>query len=263
MESVKQQLRQLKENYEHMTDDELCAVAGNAYDLAEIAREALQAVVSEKGIAVRLRLEPPPWSPAEPPDEDLVIFSWPRNSEEAGHTMKTLAAAGIPSFLSLEIRADDVKRAQAAMDPAAGDDDQEEPEEEKNYAILCPKCRSGAVVLEERDSFSTAPFHWHCDTCGYHWSDEDIEQAAQPGQKDETEEEKNYAILCPKCRSAKVVLEGRDSKLAEPPPTARFQWRCDACGHLWVDDGIEQKVDGGQSWPGEEFPAPSEEWDPK
>ena len=48
MESVDQQVRQLKENYEHMTEGELCAVAENAYDLTEIAREALQAVVSEK-----------------------------------------------------------------------------------------------------------------------------------------------------------------------------------------------------------------------
>jgi|SRR5882724_4333877 len=199
MESVDQQLRQQKENYEHMTKGELCALAEDAYDLTEIAREALQAVLSERGIAVRLKLEPPP--PArhpEPPDHHLVIFSWPQNIEEAGRTMKTLAAAGITSFLSLKVRADDLKRADAALpDP---------------------------------------------------------------------DEEKDYAILCPKCRSAKVVLKGYDTDLVPPPPTAKFQWSCDACGHQWVDDGITQEVAGGQSWPGEEFPrdkGSSEEWNPK
>jgi len=242
MESDDQQLRQLKENYEHMSEGELCAVAENAYDLTEIFREALQAVLSEKGIAARLRLEPPLWSRhAGPPDEDLVTFGWPRSAEEAGHIMKTLAAAGIPSFLSLQVRADDVKRALAALDPAAVDDDQEEPEEEKDYEIHCPKCRSGAVVLDERDSFSTAPFHWHCDTCGHQWSDEIVEQEVQPRQEDQTEEEKNYAILCPKCRSRAVVLEERSSS-----STAPFRWHCDACGHQWSDEGIEQEVLPGQ-----------------
>jgi len=204
MKSVDQQWQQLKENYEHMTEGELCALAEDAYDLTEIAREALQAVLSQRGIAVRLKLEPTSsGSPhAEPPEEDLVVFSWPPSAEEAGRTMETLAATGIPSFLSLEVRADDVKRAQAALEAAADDDDQEE---EKDYAILCPKCRSAAVVLKGRD----------------------------------------------------------DTDLTDHLPTAKFQWSCDACGHQWVDDGITQEAAGGQSWPGEEFPYPSEEWDPK
>jgi hypothetical protein len=204
MESLDQQLREQKENYEHMTEDELCSLAEDAYDLTEIAREALQAVLSEKGISVQLRLErPPSRSPrAEPPDdEDLVIFSWPPSTEAAGRTMTILAAAGIPSFLNLEVRADDLKRAHAALDRA---DEEEEPQAEKDFAILCPKC---------------------CST--------------------------------------KVVLKGRNPDLVASSPIAKFQWSCDACGHQWVDEGIAQEVAGGQSWPGEEFPAPSEEWDPK
>ena len=52
MESVDQQFRQLKENYERMTEGELCALAEKAYDLTEIAREALQAVIAERGFTV-------------------------------------------------------------------------------------------------------------------------------------------------------------------------------------------------------------------
>jgi hypothetical protein len=203
MESAEQQWQQLKERYAQMTEDELAAVAENAYDLTEIAREALQAVVKERGFAVRLKLEPP--APSQPEDEDLVIFCWPRSLEKADRMMKTLAAAGIPSFLCLEVWADDLKRAHAALDRAI------DAESEKN----------------------------------------------------DPEEKKEYAILCPKCRSAKVVLKGRTSKLEASSLAVKFRWICDACGHQWVDDGITQEAAGGQSWPGEEFPAPSEEWDPK
>jgi DNA-directed RNA polymerase subunit M/transcription elongation factor TFIIS len=204
MESVDQQFRRQKENYEHMTEGELYALAEKAYDLTEIAREALQAIIAEKGLAVQLKLDP--LAPLRPEDEDLVIFRWKLNIKEAGRTMKTLAAAGIPSFLSLEVRADDVKRAHAALDRAYEEEAKDDPEETE------------------------------------------------------------YAILCPKCHSAKVVLKGRTSTSEASPIGVKFQWSCDACGHQWVDDGITQEVAGGQSWPGEEFPRDkdsSEEWNPK
>ena len=74
--------------------------------------------------------------------------------------------------------------------------------------------------------------------------------AAAWGDNKDPDEEKNYAVLCPKCRSAKVILEGRDTDdLDKSPRRDKFQWSCDACGHQWVDDGILQEVAGGQSWP--------------
>jgi rubrerythrin len=202
MKSVDQQFRQLKENYERMTEGELAAIAERAYDLTEIAREALQVVIMEKGVDIPIKMDP---LALPPEDEDLVIFCWPRSLEDADRMMKTLAAAGIPSFLCLEVWADDLKRADAAL---------------------------GRAI------------------------DAEIE-------KNDPEEKKEYAILCPKCRSAKVVLKGRTSKLEASSLAVKFRWICDACGHLWLDDGIVQEVAGGQSWPGEEFPALSEEWDPK
>jgi DNA-directed RNA polymerase subunit M/transcription elongation factor TFIIS len=201
MESLGQQFRQQKENYEHMTEGELCALAEKAYDLTDIAREALQAVIMEKGIDIRLKMDP--LAPLPPEDEDLVVFRWEMSIADAEGTMKTLAAAGIPSFLSLEVRANDVERAHAALDRADEEDVKDDPEETE------------------------------------------------------------YAILCPKCHSAKVVLQGRTSTLEASPRGVKYQWSCDACGHQWMDDGWVQKASGGQSWPGEEFPPPSEEWDPK
>ena len=197
MESVEQQWQQLKERYAQMTEDEVAALAQGASDLTEVAQEALQAVIAERGLDIQLKMEPPEQLRGHPPEgEELVILGWAEDAEQAGRVMEALTAAGISSFLNVEVREGDLKRAHAALEHAFEDED---TEEEKDYAVLCPKCRSGAVVLEERDPSSTAPFHWHCD----------------------------------------------------------------ACGHQWVDEGIEQEVPGGQSWPGEEFPSPSEEWDPK
>jgi len=197
MESVDQQLRQQKENYEHMTEGELCALAEKAYDLTEIAREALQAVITEKGVDLRLKLDP--LAPLRPEDEELVIFRRETNINETVWTMKALDAVGISYFLCLEVRAADVKRAHAALERAIDEE------------------------FEEED--------------------------------DDPEEKKQYAILCPKCRSAKVVLKGRTATLEASPREVKYQWSCDACGHQWMDNGWVQEVAGGQSWPGEEFPS--------
>ena len=185
MKSVGQQLQQLRESYEHMTEGELCAIAENAYDLTEIAREALQAVLSEKGIAVRLRLESP--SPNKAPEDDLVVFKWPESTGRAQWAMETLAAAGIPSFLSLEVRAEDLKRAEAALQQAL-DEDEDPEEEEKDYAVLCPKCHSDALVLKNCESEPGAShwdrkYNWSCDACGHEWKDEGITQEVPGGSQ--------------------------------------------------------------------------------
>ena len=198
MKSVDQQFRQLKENYERMTEGELAAIAERAYDLTEIAREALQVVIMEKGVDIPIKMDP---LALPPEDENLVIFGWPRGAEAAGESMKILAAAGIPSFLTLEVRPDDVKRAHAALQRA------------------------------------------------YDEMDKDV--------KDDLEKT-DYAILCPQCHSAKVILQGRTSTLEANPFGIKYKWICDACGHQWTDNGWVQQADGGQSWPGEELPSRDE-----
>jgi ribosomal protein L37AE/L43A len=186
MKSVEQQWQQLKERYAQMTEGELAALAEDGSDLTDVAQEALQAVIAERGLDIQLKMEPPAQLPGHPPeDEKLVILGWPESAEQAARVMKVLTAAGISSFLNVEVLEGDLKRAHAALEDAFEDEDTEEEEEEKDYAVLCPKCRSGAVVLEERDSSSTAPFHWHCDACGHQWSDEGIEQEVPAGKEEE------------------------------------------------------------------------------
>jgi hypothetical protein len=54
-----EQWHQLTNTYRQMTEEELCQVAADAFDLVPIAREALQAVISEKGLKVQPALAPP------------------------------------------------------------------------------------------------------------------------------------------------------------------------------------------------------------
>ena len=189
MESLDQQFRQLKENYEHMTEGELCALAEKAYDLTEIAREALQAVIVEKGIDLQLKMDPL-MPPPPPEDEDLVIFRRETNLNETVLAMRALDAAGIPSFLCLEVRAADVKRAHAALDRAIEEDIKEDGKgdpDETECAILCPKCHSAKVILKGRTATLEASprdvwYQWSCDACGHQWVDQGFVQEVAGGQ---------------------------------------------------------------------------------
>ena len=183
MESVDQQRRRLQERYAQMTDDELAVMAQDAGDLTEVAQAALRAVIAGRGLNFELNLEPRALQRGDPPeDEELVIFSRPENPEWAGPVMEALTAAGIPFFLTLEVRESDLKRARAALAQAHKDD---ATDDGKGYAVLCPKCRSGTPVLEERDSSSTAPYHWHCDACGHQWSDEGMVEEVPAGEEED------------------------------------------------------------------------------
>ena len=90
-------------------------MAPDASDLTEVAREALLAVIAERGLDFELNMEPPAERRGHPPEEDeeLVILSRPEDAEGARRVMETLTAAGVPSFLTLEVRESDWKRARA------------------------------------------------------------------------------------------------------------------------------------------------------
>jgi DNA-directed RNA polymerase subunit M/transcription elongation factor TFIIS len=51
--------------------------------------------------------------------------------------------------------------------------------------------------------------------------------------------------VCPRCKSPEIVFLGLDAEPKDPAEGATadssFNWRCDACGHRWKDDGVEQQ----------------------
>jgi hypothetical protein len=79
-----EQWHQLTDTYRQMTEEELCQVA-DAFDLVPIAREALQAMISEKGLKVQPALAPPAPQPTasdgdgfidDPGDSEARITNW-------------------------------------------------------------------------------------------------------------------------------------------------------------------------------------------
>lgn len=69
-------------------------------------------------------------------------------------------------------------------------------------------------------------------------------RASLPSQpQEESAEQEEFAICCPKCNSPEVVLLG----LVEEPGkrsehAAKNSWSCDACGHHWEDEGIVENA---------------------
>lgn len=59
----------------------------------------------------------------------------------------------------------------------------------------------------------------------------------------EPEAKKDYVALCPKCHSDEIVFQGHAA--AQDTTSAfdkSFNWSCEACGHQWEDDGIEERA---------------------
>lgn len=210
-----EQWHQFRDTYLHMTEEELCVVAADAFDLVEIAKAALQAVISERGLKIQLAPEPPPPPPPEPSDyeEDnvgetenpahrLVCVRKVRSESEAKQLKALLDANFIASCLGpenivdledfkasfdggveLKVHAFNSRRAFNALaifGPGEAEEE-EDPDEVAEYAVLCPKCHSQEVFLrdggpEAEATAAEVKFKWQCDGCGHQWEDESIEE---------------------------------------------------------------------------------------
>ncbi|HWF05990.1 MAG TPA: hypothetical protein VHA06_20045 [Candidatus Angelobacter sp.] len=209
MENVDQEKkwRELKETYGQMTEDELYLLANEAYDLTAIAQESLQAVIADRGLKIPLVKAPPqPEASGELEIDDtydagheLVMLRQVGSEAEARELKELLAANFIASCLGpknvvdledfkgsfdggveLKVFSRDSRRAQSVLDLYAPDEQTvaDGEEENKQYAIFCPKCRSEEVVFEGEDPTAAEnKFSWTCDACGHQWKDDGIAHA--------------------------------------------------------------------------------------
>jgi len=212
-----EQWHQLTDTYRHMTEEELGRVAADAFDLVPIAREALQAVVAERGLKIQLAAAPPAPEPtkssdgngfvdapedSEDPDYKLVRVRTVRNESEAKQVKALLDARFIASCLGpedivdledfkgsyeggveLKVHAFNRRRAFDVLRLLAPEDEDPdaEPDDDAEYAVLCPKCHSQEVFLRDDGPQAEATaakvkFKWQCDGCGHQWEDEGIEE---------------------------------------------------------------------------------------
>ena len=93
--------RQLKETYGQMTEDELSAVAEDAYDLTPIAREVLQAEIAARGLPIQLKAKPAVTA-ADIDIDDLACIYQLWDADEAKWVKGILDVASILSFLGPE-----------------------------------------------------------------------------------------------------------------------------------------------------------------
>ena len=203
---------QLQKTYAGMTDDELEAVALDAYDLTAEAQQALQQEIFRRGLKTALKITPPR-PELKNPELDLVIVDCVNSLEEARKIQALLNGADIQPYFGADYIEDiglfhgsfdrgvDVRVSSSAgaiafaliqdarkNDPQLSPNDSEHDEdaEEETFASLtdgqyvhCPKCHSEQIVFEglEGESESLAKYTWHCDECGHDWQDDGVEES--------------------------------------------------------------------------------------
>lgn len=190
MESVDQEFRLAKEHYAGMTESEIGALAAEAYKLTEIGREALAAVIAEKGFKIRWLAE-----------LHLNTLCQVKSEADAKRAKGILDAKHIASCLGpdniadlenfkgsfdggidLKVFCEDSRRAAEALDKYAPDLIDLLPEDEiPDYAVTCPKCQSEDIILDEADAYPEVGkfpevaipgrYRWTCVECGHQWQD--------------------------------------------------------------------------------------------
>jgi len=210
-----QQWQELKENYNQMSEDELCHVAEDAFDLVPIAREALQAVISERGLKIQLADAA---VTEEPPEPDGVV----ETADEPYDKLVSVCRLRSPA---------DAERAKAILDynfiaSCLGPDDIVDLADFKGSL-------DGGVDLKV-----FANDHRRASQA----LDQDAPDLADP-ELPEDEDEREYAVTCPKCQSEEVVFEGADPQPQNGDSGGKLNWTCAECSHQWKDDGIAHPVE--------------------
>lgn len=219
-----QEWRELSERYEQMSDEELQNLANEAYELTDMAKELLQGEIARRSLKIKLLTEPPAVAGgAKPPvvdDDDfdpesldLVTATRVWDMEDARRVKTICNDAGVPSYFGPN-HVEDVEAVHPLFEAEA---------------IKALK-RNFEVGIEVK-----TPRHYQQRfLAALRYAD------AQKPPTDIDKPEPDYAAECPKCHSPEIVFEGLDGTVPDPTDAA-FKWHCDACGHNWNDDGVEEE----------------------
>jgi DNA-directed RNA polymerase subunit M/transcription elongation factor TFIIS len=204
--------RQLSETYSAMDEGELQAVADDASELTDIARQSLQAEISRRGLPIELPNAKQALERANPLPEDATVNladlklvelfrAW--DLDEATQIKERLDAASVPSYLGPDL-VDDVRLLHTSFDQGVGIKVRDF-DEQRGLAALA------------------------------HYS-----RKVQPYAPADDTNEDGYAAHCPRCHSTEVVFQGLDLDPATKSAfDSKFNWTCDVCGYQWKDDGVE------------------------
>ncbi len=255
MEDINQaeEYRRLEELYARMSDGEIEALSGQIEDFTDIARQVLRAEVAKRGLgpagqdaskdsieAARQALRAakaqrdleaqdgrPPEDTANPAEGevgadllnpgvgdplregfdptayDLVRIWYVDDPNQARQVMGLLDSAGVKAYLGPE---------------DAGSVDDYKGSYEAGVEIKVMKFQARFAL-------------------------DGLRRFASPETQQDSPEDADYAVCCPKCNSQDVIFQGLDTQPGQgSAPDAKYTWTCDACGHQWKDDGIEQRT---------------------
>ena len=198
--------RRLQAAYIGMTDEELEALAEESDQLTALAKQALHSEVTRRGLRVQLRE-----APAQPGLN-------PNPSDFDSSELDLVVAQRVWSL-------DEAREVKKILDDA-GIPSFLGPDNRDDFAAFTAGFGSGVDIKVRNIDNQRALYV--------------LSQSLPPSDPQATTE---YVPVCPKCRSPEIVFESLDGqKESTSSFDAKFEWKCDACGLQWTDDGIEEEA---------------------
>ena len=220
MESLDQQEQwhQLTDTYRHMSGDELCRVADDAFDLVPIAREALQAVISERGLKIQLAAAPPPPLESSDYQDHTEDTEDTEDLEDPAHRLVCVRTVRSES---------EAKQLKALLDV--------------NFIASCLGPED-IVDLEDFKASFDGGVELKVHSLNSHRAFDALTLYAPEEEEKDPDEDAEYAVVCPKCHSQEITFSNAVPEAAATSAETKYNWTCDACGHEWTDEGIAQKL---------------------
>jgi len=221
MKGIGEEWSRLTELYTQMSQDELRALAEEAYELTDMARDALRGEISRRGLHVTLLDQPGTRENTadikragdfDPSELDLVGAGQAFSLQDARWLKNVLDTAGVPSYFGPD-NLEDVEKLNAAFDQ------DREKTLQRGFQV-------GIIFRVPRDYQQIAS-----------------QAIAKARQETDVEtspaDDADFLASCPRCHSPEIVFEGLETvEGADPDLDSKYNWRCDACGHEWKDDGV-------------------------
>ncbi len=217
-----QQWHELTENYSDMSDDELCRLAEDASDLVPLAQEALQAVIAQRGLKVSTTDSHATQSDQVEADEDTNQDKLDPRYLETRDAYELITVRTVYS------------EEEAALVKSILDE---------TFIASCIGPDDVVELSEFTGNFADGvelKIH-HQDGIRAHQALDLFAPLSETKEEIESEN-KEYAIICPKCHSQEVIFEGNDPGETGETTTGKFNWTCGDCGHQWKDDGVEEVI---------------------
>ena len=224
MQSIDAEWSRLTDLYSTMCEGELEKLANEAYELTDMARDVLRGEISRRGLRLQLLDHPAPpeiTQPKERPADfdptqlDLVGFGRVYDLEEARRTKNILNQFGVMPYFG--------------------------PDNLENVEELGPLFAAAEAEAQKR-GFQVG--------VQLNVPSGDSQRASQalanappePEPQTTPEDDRDYLAVCPRCHSPEIVFQGLDDDgSSDPVIDSEWNWTCDACGHKWTDDGVEQQ----------------------